>query len=39
LRTTADAVIIGGGVMGASIAYHLSEKGFTNVVLLERKVT
>jgi glycine/D-amino acid oxidase-like deaminating enzyme len=37
LRTTADAVIIGGGVMGASIAYHLSEKGFTNVVLLERK--
>jgi glycine/D-amino acid oxidase-like deaminating enzyme len=37
LRTTADAVTIGGGVMGASIAYHLSEKGFTNVVLLERK--
>ncbi|MCH8115966.1 MAG: FAD-binding oxidoreductase [Chloroflexi bacterium] len=37
MRTTADTVIIGGGVMGASIAYHLSEKGFTNVVLLERK--
>ena len=37
MRTTADAVIIGGGVMGASIAYHLSEMGFTDVVLLERK--
>ena len=37
MRSTADVVIIGGGVMGASIAYHLSEKGATNVVLLERK--
>ncbi|MBN4059475.1 FAD-binding oxidoreductase [Dehalococcoides mccartyi] len=37
MRTTADTVIIGGGVMGASIAYHLSEMGHTNVVLLERK--
>ena len=37
MRTTADTVIIGGGVMGASIAYHLSEMGFVNVVLLERK--
>ena len=37
MRTTADTVIIGGGVMGASIAYHLSEMGFTNAVLLERK--
>jgi glycine/D-amino acid oxidase-like deaminating enzyme len=37
MKSTADAVIIGGGIMGASIAYHLSEKGYTNVVLLERK--
>jgi sarcosine oxidase subunit beta len=37
MRSTADVVIIGGGVMGASIVYHLSEKGATSVVLLERK--
>lgn len=37
MKTTADAVIIGGGVMGATIAYHLSEMGYTNVVVLERK--
>jgi sarcosine oxidase subunit beta len=37
MRSTADAVIIGGGVMGASIAYHLSETGYTNVVVLERR--
>jgi sarcosine oxidase subunit beta len=34
--TTADVVIIGGGVMGASTAYHLALKGCKNVVLLER---
>jgi len=33
---TADVVIIGGGVMGASTAYHLALKGCKNVVLLER---
>jgi len=36
LPTTADAVVIGGGVMGASTAYHLALKGCKNVVLLER---
>jgi sarcosine oxidase subunit beta len=35
--TTAEAVIIGGGVMGASIAYHLAKAGQTGVVLLERE--
>jgi sarcosine oxidase subunit beta len=34
---TADAVIIGGGCMGASVAYHLSRLGITNVVLVERE--
>jgi sarcosine oxidase subunit beta len=33
---TADVVIIGGGVMGASTAYHLALRGQKNVVLLEK---
>lgn len=33
---TADAVIIGGGVVGASVAYHLAERGCTDVVIVER---
>ncbi|MGW7682366.1 NAD(P)/FAD-dependent oxidoreductase [Kribbella sp. NPDC054772] len=32
---TADVVIIGGGVMGTSIAFHLAEAGVRDVVLLE----
>ena len=33
---TADIVIIGGGVMGASTAYHLALRGQKNIVLLEK---
>jgi glycine cleavage system T protein len=33
----ARAVIIGGGVSGCSVAYHLAKAGWTDVVLLERK--
>jgi heterotetrameric sarcosine oxidase gamma subunit len=33
----ARAVIIGGGVAGCSIAYHLAKLGWTDVVLLERE--
>jgi len=33
----ARAVIIGGGVSGCSVAYHLARLGWTDVVLLERK--
>ena len=33
----ASAVVIGGGVTGASVAYHLAKLGWTDVVLLERK--
>ncbi len=36
LPGTADVVIIGGGVMGVSTAYHLASRGCENVVLLER---
>src|ERR1700694_1163802 len=34
---TVDIIIIGGGVMGASIAYHLAKQGGGKVVLLERQ--
>jgi sarcosine dehydrogenase len=37
LPTTARAVIIGGGIVGASVAYHLGKLGWTDTVLLERK--
>ncbi len=33
----ARAVVIGGGVSGCSVAYHLARAGWTDVVLLERK--
>lgn len=32
----ADVVIVGGGVIGCSVAYHLARAGITRVVLLER---
>ena len=35
--TQARAVIIGGGVIGCSVAYHLTKLGWKDVVLLERK--
>jgi sarcosine oxidase subunit beta len=36
LPRSAEVVIIGGGVMGASTAYHLAKKGQSGVLLLER---
>lgn len=36
MRTTADAVVIGGGVVGTSIAYNLAKQGAGQVVLLEK---
>ncbi|WP_309665340.1 FAD-dependent oxidoreductase [Tabrizicola sp.] len=37
LPSTARAVIIGGGIVGCSVAYHLGKLGWTDTVLLERK--
>lgn len=37
LPTQARVVIIGGGVVGCSVAYHLAKLGWKDVVLLERK--
>ena len=36
LPTRARIVIVGGGVIGASVAYHLAALGATDVLLLER---
>jgi 4-methylaminobutanoate oxidase (formaldehyde-forming) len=38
LPSQAQTVIIGGGVVGCSVAYHLTKLGWADVVLLERKV-
>ncbi len=37
IPSSARAVIIGGGVSGCSVAYHLAKAGWTDVVLLERR--
>src|SRR5271156_5671404 len=37
LPTRARVVIVGGGVIGCSIAYHLTRMGLSDIVLLERK--
>ena len=34
--TSAKVVVIGGGVIGCSVAYHLTKFGWSDVVLLER---
>jgi dimethylglycine dehydrogenase len=36
MRTHARAVVVGGGVVGCSVLYHLAKLGWTDVVLLER---
>jgi 4-methylaminobutanoate oxidase (formaldehyde-forming) len=37
IPANARVVIIGGGISGCSVAYHLTKLGWTDVVLLERK--
>src|SRR5450432_2793929 len=36
MKTSARAVVIGGGVVGASVLYHLAKIGWTDVLLLEK---
>ncbi len=36
MKTTAQVVVIGGGVVGCSVLYHLTKKGWGDVLLLER---
>ena len=36
MKSRVKAVVIGGGVVGASTLYHLAKKGWSDVVLLER---
>lgn len=38
LPVAGDIVILGGGIMGTSIAYHLAEAGVKNIVLVERNM-
>ena len=37
MKASAQVVVVGGGVVGASVLYHLTKAGWTDVVLLERK--
>ena len=36
MKNNAQVVVIGGGVVGASVLYHLTKAGWTDVVLVER---
>ncbi len=38
MTETADVVIIGSGIVGSSVAYHLAEQGCTNVLVIEREL-
>jgi len=39
VKATAEVVIVGGGCMGASVAYHLTRRGVTDIVIVERERT
>src|SRR3954464_4941574 len=38
MRSQAQVVVIGGGVVGCSVLYHLTKRGISDVLLLERDV-
>ena len=37
MKTSARVVVIGGGVVGCSVLYHLAKNGWNDVMLLERQ--
>ena len=37
MKSKAKVVVVGGGVVGVSTLYHLAKKGWSDVVLIERK--
>ena len=37
MKSKAKVVVIGGGAVGVSMLYHLAKKGWSDVVLVERK--
>ena len=37
MKQDTQVVVIGGGVVGASVLYHLTKAGWTDVMLLERR--
>ena len=38
MKTDYQAIVIGGGVVGTSVLYHLATFGWTDICLLERSV-
>jgi len=36
MQTTADLVIIGAGIVGSSVVYHLAQKGWKNIVVIDQ---
>ena len=36
MKTHAKAIVIGGGVVGCSVLYHLAKAGWKDIVLIER---
>ena len=36
MKTNARVVVVGGGMMGASLLYHLALEGCTDTVLIEK---
>ena len=37
MKSKTKVVVVGGGVVGVSMLYHLAKKGWSDVVLVERK--
>jgi len=36
MKTSARVVVIGGGIVGCSVLYHLAKNGWSDVMLIER---